>query len=600
MKRSLPGLLVAALVATLLAVPATSAPAAGGVPDEVGLFDPAEGRWHLRYPDGRITSFYFGIPGDTPLLGDWDCDGIDTVALYRESTGFVYLRDSNDFGVGEQSFFFGNPGDIPIAGDWDGDGCDTLGIFRNGRFFLGNTLGTSVADLDFFFGAAGDRPFAGDFNGDGKDTVGVHRDNQHWVFITRDLSGLPASGGVAPLGGTFWSNGTGNTVLAGDWDGDGDDTLGTWWPSRFLLVNENANLVADERVAFGEPNWLPVAGNLGPPPPLPDLALQWVASGFSRPLFATAPEGDDRLFVVEQGGRIKIVQDGVVLGRPFLDISDLVDGNGEKGLLGLAFHPSFASNGRFFVHYSNTSGDTRVVEYRDGAGGPQFVRTLLSVDQPAGNHNGGMIQFGPDGRLHVGLGDGGGGGDPFGNGQNAYTPLGAIVGLDVDGTGTDQIWAIGLRNPWRFDWDGSLIYIGDVGQDRWEEINVVDRWAPSRNFGWNVQEGFDCYPPGATGCDTSRYVQPLVAFSNLTEGCSVTGGFVYRGWEIDGLHGAYLYSDFCAKFVRGLFYDGSDITTSREWDLGITATVSSFGEDGHGELYVTTFDGLVHKIVAAG
>ncbi|NNF88065.1 MAG: hypothetical protein HKM97_06040, partial [Acidimicrobiia bacterium] len=120
MKRSLPGLLVAALVATLLAVPATSAPAAGGVPDEVGLFDPAEGRWHLRYPDGRITSFYFGIPGDTPLLGDWDCDGIDTVALYRESTGFVYLRDSNDFGVGEQSFFFGNPGDIPIAGDWDG------------------------------------------------------------------------------------------------------------------------------------------------------------------------------------------------------------------------------------------------------------------------------------------------------------------------------------------------------------------------------------------------------------------------------------------------------------------------------------------------
>ena len=280
-KNSLTGLLVVAVVAAVLAAPAAPAPAAVGAPDEVGLFDPASGRWHLRYPDGRITSFYFGVPGDTPLLGDWDCDGIDTVALYRESTGLVYLRDSNDFGVGEVSFYFGIPGDVPIAGDWDGDGCDTLGIFRSGRFFLGNTLETSVADIDFFFGVPGDQPFAGDFNGDGRDTVGVYRDDSQSVFVTQDVSGLPASGGIAPLGGTFAT--TGNTVLAGDWDGDGDDTLGTRWPVRFLLVNENANPVADEELRFGESGWLPVAGDLGSPPPLPGLALEPVAERIHPP-----------------------------------------------------------------------------------------------------------------------------------------------------------------------------------------------------------------------------------------------------------------------------------------------------------------------------
>ncbi|MGI9647782.1 MAG: PQQ-dependent sugar dehydrogenase [Acidimicrobiia bacterium] len=601
MRRRMSGWLVLFVLAALLVVPSPPAPAAAGTPDQVALFDPGTGRWHLQYSDGRVSSFYFGVPGDTPLLGDWDCDGLDTVALYRESTGFVYLRNSNDFGVGQNSFFFGVPGDVPIAGDWDGDGCDTFGVFRAGRFFLGNTLGTVAADLDFYFGGAGDQPFSGDFNGDGTDTVAVHRDQANWVFITQDLSGLPASGGIAANGGTFWRGGTGHTLLAGDWDGDGDDTLG-WRSPAFHLVNDNAAQVADDKSVFGELDWLPVAGVLGPPPPLPGLALQPYASGLDRPLFATAPAGDDRLFVVEQGGKIKIVEDGVVAPSPFLDVSGKLDPfrANEQGLLGLAFHPGYSSNRLLYIHYTNATGATRVVEYRDGPGGPVEVRTVLAVNQPSSNHNGGMIQFGPDGRLHVGLGDGGGGGDPFGNGQNAYTPLGAIVGLDVDGTGPDHVWAIGLRNPWRFDWDGSLIYIGDVGQDAWEEIDVVDRYASNRNFGWNVQEGFACYP-SSSNCDTSNYVQPVVAYPHgAGGGCSVTGGFVYRGWEVDGLHGTYLYSDLCSRFLRGFAYDGSEITISGEWEIGANGSVASFGEDGHGELYLLTFDGVVSKIVAAG
>lgn len=598
MKKPLIALAAATLFAAVLAAPAPPAPAAVGSPDEVGLFNPSSGRWHLRYPDGRLTSFYFGVPGDTPLLGDWDCDGLDTVALYRESTGLVYLRNSNDFGVADRQFFFGIPGDVPVAGDWNGDGCDTLGIFRDGRFFLNNQLDTSFADLDFYFGAPGDRPIAGDFNGDGRDTVGVHRGAENWSFLTYELP--TKSGGVASADGTFWTAGSDSTVVTGDWDADGVDTLGVFkFNGSFVLVNDNEQLQGDEFFTFGRPDWLPVAGYLGDSPPLPDLALETVATGFSRPVLVTAPTGDGRLFVVEQRGRIRIVENGGVLPGSFLDLTGAVSDGTEQGLLGMAFHPGFAGNGLFYVHYTNPAGDTRVVEYRDGAHHLRAVGTVLSVDQPRGNHNGGMIQFGPDGRLYVGLGDGGGTGDPSRHGQNASSPLGAIVAIDVDGTRPDHVWAIGLRNPWRFDWDNDLIYIGDVGQNDWEEVSVVSRFTTRRNFGWNVQEGPACYPNGTTGCDTSDFIQPLVSYPNPNEGCSVTGGFVYRGWDIDGLHGSYLYSDFCGKFLRGLFYDGDRIVTSRQWDAGIAGTVSSFGEDGNGELYLTTFDGKVSKIVAA-
>ncbi|NNC93492.1 MAG: hypothetical protein HKN80_13485, partial [Acidimicrobiia bacterium] len=416
MRNRLVLLFVLAVVAALLAGPTPGAAAVEGAPDEVGLFDAANGRWHLRYPDGRLSSFYFGIPGDTPLLGDWDCDGVDTVALYRESSGFIYLRNSNDFGIGEQDFFYGIPGDVPIAGDWDGDNCDTLGILRGDRFFLSNTLDTSVADIDFYLGIPGDQPFAGDFNGDGKDTVGVYRAATQAAYFVNDLSSLPSSGGVPTADTALWVAGADATLIAGDWDGDGDDTPGVFrsTPSTFRLENTLGQPVPDVTYTFGKSAWLPVAGNLGQPPPLPELALSTVADGFDRPLLVTAPVGDARLFVVEKGGRVLIVQDGDVLPGPFLDLSSLVSSGSEQGLLGMAFHPAYGTNQLFYVHYTNIAGDSRVVEYRDGPGGPVAVGTVLAVDQPATNHNGGMIQFGPDGRLYVALGDGGGGGDPFG------------------------------------------------------------------------------------------------------------------------------------------------------------------------------------------
>ena len=240
-----------------------------------------------------------------------------------------------------------------------------------------------------------------------------------------------------------------------------------------------------------------------------------------------------------------------------------------------------------------------MVEYRRprdvGLSGPDVTTTILAVDQPASNHNGGMIQFGPDGRLYVALGDGGGSG--FGNSQDPLNPLGSVVALDVDGTRPDHIWAIGLRNPWRFDWDGDLIYIGDVGQLDFEEINVVSRLVPRRNFGWDVQEGFVCYPIGTSGCDTSDFIQPVVAYPH-PDGCSVAGGFVYRGVGVDSLDGTYLYSDLCGRFLRGFFYDGSNLVESREWTVSVGSSVLSFGEDGFGELYLLTVDGTIYKIVA--
>ncbi|MCP4248985.1 MAG: PQQ-dependent sugar dehydrogenase, partial [bacterium] len=449
MRNRLVLLLVLSIIAALVAGPAPPVAAAEGAPDEVGLFDPSSGRWHLRYPDGRLSSFYFGIPSDTPLLGDWDCDGVDTVALYRESSGFISLRNSNDFGIGEQDFFYGIPGDVPIAGDWDGDGCDTLGILRGDRFFLSNTLDTSFADIDFYLGTPGDQPFAGDFNGDGKDTVGVYRASTRWADFLNDLSGLPSSDGVAVADTALWIAGADASVLAGDWDGDGDDTPGVFRSasSTFRLENAIGQPAPDVTYSFGESTWLPVSGNLGQWPILTELTLTTVAEGFVRPLLVTAPVGDDRLFGVEKGGRVLIIEDGAPLPSPFLDLSSLVSGGPEQGLLGMAFHPGHATNRLFYVHYTNTAGDTRVVEYRDGPGGPAAVGTVLAVDQPATNHNGGMLQFGPDGRLYVALGDGGGGGDTFGHGQNAFTPLAAIVALDVDGTRPDHVWAIGLRNP---------------------------------------------------------------------------------------------------------------------------------------------------------
>ncbi len=357
-----------------------------------------------------------------------------------------------------------------------------------------------------------------------------------------------------------------------------------------------------------------------PPPPRPSpsqvrLQLQQVVTGLTLPLFVDAPVGDPRLFIVEQPGRIRVVSGGNLLQTAFLDISDLVGSGGERGLLGLAFHPDYAVNGRFYVNYTDNGGDTRIAEYRVGSDPDQADqasgRTILTVDQPASNHNGGMLAFGPDGYLYVALGDGGGGGDTYGHGQRPSSLLGALLRIDVDagetyavpagnpfvgGGGAPEVWAYGLRNPWRFSFDGHRLYVADVGQGSWEEIDVLTTASGGANLGWSIMEGSHCFRP-SSGCDQTGLVLPVFEYGH-GEGCSVTGGYVYRGTGIPELAGHYFYGDFCSGWVRSFRYTGEGVADGWDWsaDLGTIASLTSFGTDGTGELYVTSGEGTVHKI----
>lgn len=261
------GLLLAAIttvafIAMLSGLRATAAPAAVG--SDLALFDSSRGLWHLRYSDGSVDSFYFGVPGDLPLLGDWDCDGVDSAALFRQSNGFVYLRNSNDFGVGEQDFFYGIEGDVPLAGDWDGDGCDSLGVQRDGQFFLADELGTVPAGSQFFYGDANDVPFAGDFDGDGRDTIGLHRQPAGRVY----LSDGARDGQIPETTERFYFGLSSDRVIAGDWDVDGDDSVGLYRLSanRFQLAFENGQPFSDVRIDFGRGDWIPVIGSFGESP----------------------------------------------------------------------------------------------------------------------------------------------------------------------------------------------------------------------------------------------------------------------------------------------------------------------------------------------
>ncbi|NIR76090.1 MAG: PQQ-dependent sugar dehydrogenase [Gemmatimonadetes bacterium] len=354
----------------------------------------------------------------------------------------------------------------------------------------------------------------------------------------------------------------------------------------------------------------------GDPPPDFQLAVQVVASGLASPLYLTAPPGDPRLFVVEQAGRVLIVQDGQLLSTPFLDIRDSVRSGGERGLLSIAFHPDYASNGLFFVSYtSEPDGDTRVARYSVSAdpnrADLESARVILERTQPFGNHNGGLIVFGPDGKLYIGLGDGGGGGDPQGNGQNTETLLGALLRIDVDAgdpymspadnpfvgvPGRDEIWVYGLRNPWRFAFDPEVgdLYIADVGQNDWEEVNAVSANQAGLNFGWNIMEGRHCFQ--VDSCEMAGLVLPVLEYGR-SQGCSVTGGYVYRGAAIPEIQGHYFYSDFCNGFLRSFRYTGSGIADERSWDVGELGSVLSFGEDAIGELYILSANGRVYRLV---
>ena len=340
------------------------------------------------------------------------------------------------------------------------------------------------------------------------------------------------------------------------------------------------------------------------------VRLETVASGFDRPLFVThTGDGSGRLFVVEQGGKIRIVRDGKVLPQPFLDLSARLDtSSGERGLLGLAFAPDFAASRRFFVAHT-AKGEkgpvVRIVRYLASTTDPDRAdptseSVVLEMADPAGNHNGGMIAFGPDGRLWAGTGDGGSGGDPWDNARNPQSLLGKMLRLDVGavadagapaGVAPVEIWALGLRNPWRFSFDRSTgeIWIGDVGQNAWEEIDVADAKRPAPlHFGWRTMEGFHCFDP-RQGCDARGLELPVFEYGH-DRGCSVTGGYVYRGKTIPGLVGTYLFSDYCNGTVWALKRDPGG-KASVGTLLESQVQVSSFGEDEAGELYLCDHGG---------
>jgi glucose/arabinose dehydrogenase len=347
---------------------------------------------------------------------------------------------------------------------------------------------------------------------------------------------------------------------------------------------------------------------------LSGLAYETVASDLPFPTVLTAVPGAEWAILATKDGRLWRFEDGSIAPAPLLDLADAVRNEGERGLLGVAFHPD--DPGRIFVHYSASDGDTVVSEFHGGSEGidRDSERVLLRVDQPAANHNGGPLLFDPQGRLLVGLGDGGGAGDRYRNGQDSSTLLGAILRIDPDpagdrpygipadnpyaaGGGAPEVWAIGVRNPWRIALDGGLLYIADVGQNAYEEVDVIPVDEPGPNLGWNVMEGLHCY--GASGCAQDRFVAPVLEVEHGDGGaCSISGGVVYRGSRIPELTGHYLYSDFCGGWLRSFRFDGAAAVDRRDWtsDVGALASVVGFGVDGAGEVYVLTAGGL-HAIV---
>jgi glucose/arabinose dehydrogenase len=357
-----------------------------------------------------------------------------------------------------------------------------------------------------------------------------------------------------------------------------------------------------------------------PPEGTEPVALEEVALGLIFPLYLTAPDGDPRLFIVEKGGTIRIVKDDAPLPNPFLDISGQVSTGGEQGLLGLAFHPQYATNGRFVVHYTDAAGDTRVSGFRV-SGDPDVADaasevSILDADQPFPNHNGGQVLFGPDGHLYIMLGDGGSADDPEGRGQSLVDLLGSILRIDpLDGGGytvpsdnpfvstagaRPEIWSYGLRNPWRvaFDPASDDLYIADVGQGRWEEVNVstsADGGGRGLNFGWNIMEGPECFEDAS--CDQNGLELPVLSYGHGA-GCSITGGFVYRGAAIPALQGHYFYSDYCQGWVRSFRLENGSAVDQFQWPtLAPGGNVPSFGRDAAGELYVMSSGGVVFKIV---
>jgi glucose/arabinose dehydrogenase len=358
------------------------------------------------------------------------------------------------------------------------------------------------------------------------------------------------------------------------------------------------------------------------PTPALSLTLREVASGLNQPLLLTAPAGDSRQFIVERPGRIRLRANGLVLALPFLDLSGQISTSGEGGLLSLAFHPNYAQNGRFFLYYTDLAGNIAIDEGHVSANPDRAdalsLSRLLAIPHPGfSNHYGGMLTFGPDGYLYLGTGDGGGAGDPNGNSQNLASLLGKLLRLNVNGAGgagytipadnpyvaqagkRGEIWASGLRNPWRFSFDGpsQQLYIADVGQDQREEVDIVPASTAGANFGWNIMEGTRCY---SGSCVQTGLTLPRVDYehgSGNVNGCSITGGFVYRGQALPELIGRYLYSDYCKGFLKSFLYSAGTVSEARDWGVGSIGNVPAFGQDAQGELYLLASSGKIYQVV---
>jgi len=423
---------------------------------------------------------------------------------------------------------------------------------------------------------------------------------------------------------------------AGNWFTDDD---GRWFEGdvdrlRFAGVTNGCNppdndlYCPDENVKRDQmATFLARAEGLTPhvPPPRDQPIIETIATGLARPVFLTSPPGDARQFVLEKVGRVRVLKNDVLQSAPFLDVGTLVSSGNEQGLLGMAFHPNYGTNGRFYISYTDTSGNSRIVEYAVSSdpdvADPSSARAIITVNQPAGNHNGGMIAFDPSGQLLLGLGDGGGSGDPWQNGENPLTLPGSILRIGVDGddfpadtarnytipannpftnsaAGLDEIWAYGLRNPWRFsvDPDSGFLYIADVGQNRREEVNVAGVTVPGVFYGWNRLEGSLCFDP-ATGCTSVGTTLPELEY-NTADGCAITGGYVYRGSEFPQLVGHYFYADYCVGVLRSFLFVNGSATSNRIWDTeyGSLGNITSFGVDASNRMYILTDGGQVLRL----
>jgi len=379
-----------------------------------------------------------------------------------------------------------------------------------------------------------------------------------------------------------------------------------------------------------EPGATSVLEPTQPPPPVIgagdlstiEINLNPVVDGLNRPVgLASAGDGSGRLFVLEKGGVIQIIRNGQLTGAPFLDIQDRVGSlSSERGLLGLAFHPAYTQNGWFFVNYTNLQGDTVISRFsvtaQPDTADPSSETRVLGYDQPAPNHNGGNLVFGPDGYLYIGTGDGGGAGDTYHNGQNTQTYLGKMLRIDVNSLPYSippdnpfvgnpayypEIWAIGLRNPWRYSFDRQTgeLYIADVGQNTYEEVNVVPASdAGGENYGWPIMEGLHCFPD-SMNCNPGGLTLPVTEYTHSSgDNCSITGGYVYRGQQYPQLSGIYFYGDYCSGNIWGLSRDASGAWQPRLL-LQNQGSLSSFGEDDNGELYVADMaSGTIYQLVA--